>query len=65
MKFDKSELYKNFIDIKNIANINLLVCYKKLFTKKGIINNYGNFSLMSVIFLHFIIILNFISFYIS
>ena len=34
MKINKSELFKNFIDIKNIANINILVCYKKLFCKK-------------------------------
>ena len=39
MKIDKSELLKNFIDIKNIANINILACYKVLFTKKGILNN--------------------------
>ena len=34
MHIDKAKLYKNFIDIKNIANINILVCYKVLFSKK-------------------------------
>ena len=46
MKIDKSKIYKNFIDIKNLANINLLVCYNRLFSKKGILNNYGCFSLI-------------------
>ena len=43
IKFDKKELFKSFIDIKNIANINLMKCYKKVFTKDNLINNYGFF----------------------
>ena len=50
MHIDKAKLYKNFIDIKNIANINILVCYKVLFSKKGIIQNYGSFILMPIIY---------------
>ena len=57
MKIDKTKLYKNFIDIKNIANINLLVCYKVLFSKKGLINNYGSYSILVIIISHFIIII--------
>ena len=57
MKINKLNLAKNFIDIKNIANINILICYKKLFCKKGILNNYGSYSLICVIFLHFIFII--------
>ena len=57
IKIDKTKLLKNFIDIKNIANINLLVCYKALFTKKGIIKNYGSYSIIFVIIIHFIIII--------
>ena len=59
MKIDKSELYKNFINIKNIANINLLICYKILFTIEGLLNNYGCFCLVVVILVHFIIIIIF------
>ena len=59
MKIDISGLYKNFIDIKNIVNINILACYKVLFTKKGILNNYGCYILMIVIIVHFIIIIIF------
>ena len=56
IKIDKSKLYENFIDIKNIANINILVCYKVLFAKKGLILNYGSYSLMIIITAHLIII---------
>ena len=57
IKIDKTKIYKNFIDIKNIANINLLVCYKKLFSKNGMIKNYGNYSMALIIITHFIIII--------
>ena len=57
IKIDKAKIYKNFIDIKNIANINLLVCYKKLFSKNGIIKNYGNYSMILIIIAHIIIII--------
>ena len=59
MHIDKAKLYKNFIDIKNIANINLLACYKVLFSKNGILYNYGSFILIALILAHFIIILIF------
>ena len=61
MKINKTKLYKNFIDIKNIANIKLLVCYKKLFSIKGILNNYGSYSLMPIIISNYIIIVIFYS----
>ena len=61
IKIDKSKLYENFIDIKNIANINILVCYKVLFSKKGIIKNYGNYFLILIIIAHLIIIIIFYS----
>ena len=59
MHIDKAKLYKNFIDIKNIANINLLACYKVFFSKNGILYNYGSFILIAIILAHFIIILIF------
>ena len=61
IKIDKSKLLNNFIDIKNIANIKFLLCYKVLFTKKGIINNYGSYSIIFIIIIHFIIIIIFYS----
>jgi len=59
IKIDKAKLYENFIDIKNIANINILICFKVLFSKNGLIKNYGTYSLMIIIVIHFIIIIIF------
>ena len=52
IKIDKAKLYENFIDIKNIANINILKCYKVLFSKNGIIKNYGSYFIISIIIIH-------------
>ena len=41
MNINRTKLYKNFVNFKNIANINILVCYKKLFTKIGVYRNIG------------------------
>ena len=56
MIINKTKLYENFVDIKNIANINLLVCYKTLFTKKGIVHNIGALTIIPIILLHLICI---------
>ena len=48
-----SKLYKNFADIKAMTNINFMICYKKLFTKEGLIYNIGNYIIISVIAFHF------------
>ena len=60
MNINKTKLYENFIDIKNIANINLLKCYNVLFSKNGIIHNIGSFTIIPIILLH---IICFFSFY--
>ena len=36
MNIDKDKLFGNFVNIKNIANFNILKCYKQLFSIKGI-----------------------------
>ena len=53
IKFDKKELYKSFIDIKNIINIGILKCFKAVFND-SLIYNYGFFILL-FIFLLFIV----------
>ena len=50
MNIDKEKLLKNFGDIKNIANINILKCKNELFSKQGLELNIG-FYLMSLILL--------------
>ena len=52
MKIDSKKLLKNFIDIKNIANINILKCYKSLFCIKGIKHNIGSFITISIFIFH-------------
>ena len=59
---DKNKLYKNFVDIKNIANIDIMVCYKQLFTRKGISNNLGFFITLVIILFHLI---SFVTFYLK
>ena len=59
IKIDKNKLYENFMDIENILNINILVCYKTLFTKNGLLKNYGSYSLIIIIITHFIFIIIF------
>ena len=59
MKINKTKLYENFIDIKNIANIKLIFCYKVLFTLEGIKKNIACFIIVPVIIFHIIIIIIF------
>ena len=49
MKIDKQKLLANFKDIKNIANINMLACTKKLFSKLGITTNIGFFIIIFIV----------------
>ena len=51
---NNKKLFKNFKDIKNSLNFKILICYKKLFTKKGIINNIGAYIIGAIIFYHLI-----------
>ena len=63
-KFNKNDCYKSFTYIKNIANINVIKCYKIVFSIKNLINNFGFFFMAFIMFLYFItiIIFRFVSF---
>ena len=50
------KLLENFKNIKNFANINILICYKILFSKLGIIHNIGFYILDVNIIFHIICI---------
>ena len=39
ISIDKNKLYESFTDINNIANINVLKCYKLLLKKELLLNN--------------------------
>ena len=60
IKIDKDKLYSKFTDVKNIMNLNLMKCYKTLFTKNGILYNIGSFI---VIFVLIIFLISAIIFY--
>ena len=54
MNINTTELFMNFMDVKNIANVVILRCYNVLFSKNGIKNNIGCYMIIPVIILHFI-----------
>jgi len=56
MKIDKKKLLDNFKNIKNIANLNILKCFRVLFSKKGISENVGSYILIAIILFHTIIL---------
>ena len=43
MNIDRKKLINNFKHVYNLANLNLLVCVKKLFSVIGIIKNVGSY----------------------
>ena len=49
IKIDKNNLMKNFREVKNFANIKIIKCYKMVFEKENLINNYGFFILISIL----------------
>ena len=59
MKINKTKLYENFINIKNLANIKLLVCFNELFSDKGIQNNIAFYIIIPIIIFHVIVIILF------
>ena len=54
MNINKEKLLQNFVNIKNFANFNFLICYKKLFRKESIIYNIGSYIILSIILFHII-----------
>ena len=59
VKFDKEKLLQRFTDIKNIANINFLKCYKEVFKGKNIIKNIGFYIFLLYFIFYFIVLILF------
>ena len=53
IKFDKDKIKSNFINFKNIANINILKCYKVVFNKQ-ILKNIGCIIVSLILFFEII-----------
>ena len=49
-KLDKDKFKSKFIDIENIANVQIMKCYQLLFSDK-IKDNYGSFIILSLLFI--------------
>ena len=61
---DMKKVFEALKDVKNIANINIFVCYEVLFSIKGISKNIGAILIIIIIIFHFIcIILFYVKFY--
>ena len=56
---ESKNLLKNFIDIKKITNIEIVKCYKVVFKKNNIKNNYGFFIFILIFLLYFICLIVF------
>ena len=54
MNIDLDKIYKEFIDINNIINIQIMKCYKNLFSKKGIIFNIPFYFSIVIILFHLV-----------
>ena len=59
MYINKEELLKNFINIKNYSNLNILICYRKIFSKNGILYNIEFYLILFFILCHIIFIIYF------
>ena len=59
IKFDKKKFFNKFKDIKSMANLNLMKCYKNIFKTDIIKRNYGFFIISFIIILFFICLIAF------
>jgi len=59
IKINKDKLLNNFKDLEKSSNINVIKCYKLLFKKGGLKYNFGNYFLLSIIFINIILIIIF------
>ena len=49
VKIDKDKFFDSFLDLKSLINISIMKCFKLLFSKKGYLNNIGNYILLPII----------------
>ena len=56
MNIDTKEFFQNLKNIKSLVNIDILKCYKVLFTKIGILNNIGFYIIIVILVFNIICI---------
>ena len=54
IELDSKNLIKNFLDFKKIMNIEIIKCYKIVFNKNNMKNNYGFFIIAFIFILYFL-----------
>ena len=59
MNINKTKIYENFKDIKNIMNLNILICYKALLDKNNLMKNIGFLLIIFIFIIHFACIIIF------
>ena len=59
MNINLTKLYENIFEFDKIMNINILKCYHILFSKKGILLNFGFYFLFFILLFHIICIIIF------
>lgn len=57
---NKKKLLYNFIDIRSTTNIDIIKCYKKFLTLKGLRNNIGSYILLSILLIYVVGVLIFV-----
>ena len=60
VNINKDELIKGFKNINNIMNLNVMKCYKSVFTKSGILINYVFYFFIFILIFHLILFIIFI-----
>ena len=61
ININKTLLYNSFTDVKNFMNLNIMKCYKELFSKNGLLYNIGFYIILTIIMTHFTSIIIFYS----
>ena len=59
IKFNKTKLFDNFININNMINLKVMKCYHVLLTEEGILKNIGIYIIFPIIIFHRICIILF------
>ena len=60
IKNSKDKLLTAFTDLRNAINLKVMKCYKKLFSKEGLIKNIGSYIILSIILIYNISVILFI-----
>ena len=54
INYNSDKLINKILDFKSNSNIEVVKCYRNLFTKEGILNNIGNYFVISIIIIFII-----------